>query len=89
MVVKYQHSETFVLADQRGQGFPHRLDGSARHVKNACLAVRHPVRVHAEADVAGLGLGALDAKQPGEIGPFQLVLVTSRLQVLVELLADL
>ena len=86
---KYQHSGTFLLADLKDQGFPRRLDGRARHLKNACLAVRHPVRVHAEADVAGLGLGALDAKQPGEIGPVRLVLVTSRHQVLVELLVDL
>ena len=44
---------------------------------NDFFALPHPVEALVEADVAGLGLGTLETRQPGEIGGVRIVLVGS------------
>ena len=53
---------------------------------NDSFALPHPVEVLVEADVAGLGLGTLETRQPGEIARVRIVLVASSVFLSVAIL---
>mmetsp|Transcript_42364 Transcript_42364/g.76600 ORF Transcript_42364/g.76600 Transcript_42364/m.76600 type:complete len:651 (+) Transcript_42364:522-2474(+) len=88
-VRQHQHLDILFHEDLEGRCLLHDVQGVARHVVDALLALLHAVKVLVQADLLAVRLGRVVAEQLRQLRSIGIVLIAAHLEVLVELLPEL